>query len=296
VPWALETGRAYAGARGDGARVPLPLALAYVAAWWLVLRKVRPLLGLDRLVYFVCGSAALHRDVGYTFAGARIVICEGYGQTEASPVITVNRLADLRYGTVGKAIPGVSVRIADDGEILVRGPNVMKGYFHPDPSVFTSDGWLLTGDVGELDKDGYLRITDRKRELMKTSGGKFIAPARVETAIKRSLFISQVLLVGEGRAHPAAVVVPNWDLVCKELRILEELPWPQLAARSDVREFIHSEVADRTRDLASFEQVRRVVILPRDLTLEDGELSPTLKILRRVVERRYADLIEAAYR
>ena len=128
------------------------------------------------------------------------------------------------------------------------------------------------------------------------SGGKFIAPARVETAIKRSLFISQVLLVGEGRAHPAAVVVPNWDLVCKELRILEELPWPQLAARSDVREFIHSEVADRTRDLASFEQVRRVVILPRDLTLEDGELSPTLKILRRVVERRYADLIEAAYR
>jgi long-chain acyl-CoA synthetase len=296
VPWAFETGRAYASARGERAKASLPLSLGYFTAWWLVLRRVRPLLGLDRLVYFVCGSAALHRDVAYTFAGAGIVICEGYGQTEASPVISVNRLADLRYGTVGKAIPGVSVRIAEDGEILVRGPNVMKGYYHHDPSVFTSDGWLLTGDVGELDKDGYLRITDRKRELIKTSGGKFIAPARVETAIKRSLYISQVMLVGEGRAHPAAVVVPQWELVCEELRILDDVPLPLLATRADVRELIQNEVAEHTRDLASFEQVRRVVILPRDLTLEDGELSPTLKILRRVVERRYADLIEAAYR
>ncbi|HTV74126.1 MAG TPA: long-chain fatty acid--CoA ligase [Candidatus Acidoferrales bacterium] len=295
VPWALRTGRIFAAARADG-RPSFLLRLRYAAAWLVVLRKLRPLLGLDRLVYFVCGSAPLHRDVAYTFAGAGVVICEGYGQTETSPVISVNRVVDNRYGTVGKPIPGVSVRIAEDGEILVRGPNVMKGYYHHDPSVFTSDGWLLTGDIGELDADGYLRITDRKRELIKTSGGKFIAPARVETAIKRSLYVSQVMLVGEGRPYPAAVLVPHWTLLREQLRIAEELPWPLLATRADVREFMQSEVAEQTKDLASYEQVRRVAILPRDLTIEDGELSPTMKVMRRVVEQRYADLIESAYR
>jgi long-chain acyl-CoA synthetase len=171
----------------------------------------------------------------------------------------------------------------------------MQGYFERNEEPFTPEGWLKTGDVGMLDADGYLSITDRKNELFKTSSGKFIAPSRLETAIKRSVYVSQVMIVGESRPYPAALTAPNWPLVCKELGLSGDLSGDVLAARLDVREFMRRELSDQTKELASFEQVRVVALLPRELTIEDGEVSPTMKIRRRVVERKYGELIEAAY-
>ena len=298
VPWALDTGRDYMLAKVQGPRPGAALSLRYRLAWELVLRKIRPALGLDKLLFFVSGSAPLHLDTAMTMLACDITILEGYGLTECSPVVTASRLEDHRYGTVGKALPGVQIKIAEDGEILTKGPNVMKGYYK-DPEATAAvfeDGWFETGDIGAVDADGYVRITDRKRELFKTSGGKFVAPARVESAIKRSVYVNQVLLVGYGRPHPAALVLPNWDLLRREFHLSAEMATSEIAAREDVQRLITEEVRRTTSDLASYEQVRRVVVLPRDLTVERGELSPTLKVRRRVVEDNYAAEIERVYR
>jgi long-chain acyl-CoA synthetase len=232
-----------------------------------------------------------------TMLGCDIPIVEGYGPTECSPVVTVNTFPENRYGTVGRTIPGVEISLASDGEILVRGPGVMLGYYKNEAATAQAlrDGWYHTGDVGEVDADGFLRVTDRKDELFKTSGGKFIAPARVEAAIKRSIYVNQALIVGEGRAHPAALISPNWELVRNELGIANDIPPGILAERGDVIEFMTNQVREYTADLATFEQVRRVAVLPRDLTIEDGELSPTLKVKRRIVERRYAAPVGRLY-
>lgn len=297
VPWALATGRHFWRKRIDGQPIGLRQKIAYRIAHKLVLSKIRAALGLDRVTFLVSGSAPLHRDIALTFLAFDVPICEGYGLTETSPVVSVNRLQDIRYGSVGRPIPGVSVKIADDGEILVKGPNVMRGYYHADAAAqpFTPDGWFMTGDIGHLDADGYLWITDRKKELFKTGTGKYVAPSRVEAAIKRSIYVAQVFVIGDGRPYPIALVTPNWDLLRQRFEIASDAPTEQIAARADVREFMREEVAKRTADLASFEQVRKIVVLPRELTIEAGELSPTFKVKRRVVEAKYADSIEAAY-
>jgi len=283
VPWALTTGREYMRARCFG-RPSLAQRLLYAIARRLVLRKLRPLLGLDRLRFFVSGSAPLHVDVALTFAAADILIIEGYGTTECSPVISVNRLEDNRFGTVGKPIPQVEVRLAEDGEILVRGPGVMLGYYKDDEADAEAfeEGWYRTGDVGERDDDGYLRIVDRKKELFKTTSGKFIAPSRIEAALSRSPFIGQVAVIAEGRDAPAALISPNREYVAG-------------MSESEIRTLVRREVAAYSRDLAPYERVRRIALLPRDLTIEDGELSPTLKVRRRVVEARYGSLIDSSF-
>jgi long-chain acyl-CoA synthetase len=297
VPWALNVGRDYMSAKTRGKDPGAALSLQYRIAHSLVLRKIRPRLGLDKLIFFVSGSAPLHFDVAMTMLGCDIPIVEGYGPTECSPVVTVNTFGNNHYGTVGKPIPGVEIAIASDGEVLVRGPGVMLGYYHNPAATSEAlkDGWYHTGDVGELDAGGFLRITDRKNELFKTSGGKFIAPARLESAIKRSVYVSQVLIAGEGHAHPVALVSPNWELVRQELGIAVDVPPGTMAERSDVIAFMTDQVRRQTADLATFEQVRRIALLPRDLTIEDGELSPTLKVKRRIVERRYATPIGRLY-
>ena len=297
VPWALETGRRYMSAKTRGERAGAGLALEFAVAHALVLRKLRPLLGLDRVRFLSSGSAPLHFDTAMTMLAAGVPILEGYGPTECSPVLTVNTADDNHYGTVGTPIPGVEIRIADDGEILARGPNVMMGYYkNPQATAeVITDGWYHTGDIGVLDDDGFLHITDRKKELFKTSGGKFVAPSRVESAIKRSVYVNQVMLIGDGRPHPAALISPNWDLVRTELSIDAAVPIDDLVKRSDVIEFLTKEVRRNTDDLAKFEQVRRIIVLPRELTVESGELSPTLKIKRRVVEARYAREIDDLY-
>ena len=297
VPWALEAGRAYMSAKTRGVEPGPGLRLQYLIAHALVLKKLRPLLGLDRSRFLVSGSAPLHFDTAMTMLGADIEIVEGYGPTECSPVITANSYKENHYGTVGKPIPGVEITIAPDGEILARGPNVMLGYYKNPAATaeVMTDGWYHTGDIGSIDEQGFLRITDRKKELFKTSGGKFVAPSRVEAAIKRSVYVNQVMLVGDSRPHPAALVSPNWDLVRSELGITENVPHAELAERADVADFLTKEVRDNTADLAKFEQVRRIGILPRELTVEDGDLSPTLKVKRRVVEAKYAGLIDRIY-
>jgi long-chain acyl-CoA synthetase len=173
----------------------------------------------------------------------------------------------------------------------------MPGYYRdPEATAATIvDGWLHTGDVGEVDADGFLRITDRKREVFKTDAGKWISPARVEAAIKRSVFVAQVMVVGDGRPHPAALVAPNWDLLRHELALSPDLPIGELAARDDVLSFVTGVVAKQTRDLATFEQIRRVIVIPHEFSVEGGELSPAMKIKRRVVEKRYAHEIDSVY-
>ncbi len=296
MPWAIAVGTDYERALRNGAPSPW-LQAQRALARRLVLAKIGPTLGLDRLVYFVSGSAPLHRDTALTLAAMGFTVLEGYGLTETSPVVTVNRPDDNVLGTVGPPIGGVEVKIADDGEVLVKGPNVMLGYYKlpADEQPFTADGWLATGDIGAFDAHGHLTITDRKKELFKTSGGKWIAPARIESAIKRSIYIGQVLVYGNNRPHPAALVAPNWGLVRAKLGLAEDTPTDVVAADPRVRDLMLRELARETADLARFEHVERVAILPRDLTVEDGELSPTLKVKRRVVEQRYAALMAQAY-
>ncbi|GAC1493982.1 MAG: long-chain fatty acid--CoA ligase [Vulcanimicrobiaceae bacterium] len=296
VPWALDVGRASFVAKYDGRKLGIVRSLQYALARRLVLSKLRPAMGLDRLAFFASGSAALHRDVALTFAAIGISITEGYGLTETSPIVTGTPLEAIRYGKVGKAVTGVEIGIASDGEILVRGPNVMLGYYNrPADRPFTDDGFFRTGDIGAIDADGYLSITDRKNELIKTSAGKFVAPARVEAALKRSVYVGQCFVVGDRRPYPIALVAPHWELVRKRFDIPLDVSTAAISNRADIHDFIAGEVVANTADLASFETIRRVALLPRDLSIEDGELSPTLKVKRRVVEKTYAALIESAY-
>ncbi len=293
VPWALTIGRRYKRAELDGAaRGPL-LRAEFALARALVLSKLRAQLGCDRLRIFVSGSASLHLDLALTFAAAGMPIIEGYGLTECSPVVTVNRPSAPHFGTVGSPISGVEVRLADDGEVFVRGPNVMQGYYHqPEETAgVLQDGWLATGDVGTLDAGGNLRIIDRKGEIFKTSGGKYISPARVEAALGRSPFIAQVAVLGNGQAHAAALVSPNWVALRSRMGLAAGLSPADLYGRDDVRRFIAEECARNSAELAPFEQIRWTAVLPRDLTIEDGELTPTLKVRRRIVEARYAGLV-----
>jgi long-chain acyl-CoA synthetase len=297
VPWALAAGREYMKAKvlGNG---PGPLlSMHYALAKKLVLDKVRIMLGLDRMQFFCSGSAALHTDVAMTYLGMGIPILQGYGLTETSPVITTSQLTANTWGAVGRAIDGAEIRIASDGEVLTRGRQVMQGYYH-DPEATAAviqDGWLHTGDIGEIDPNGYLRITDRKREVFKTDTGKWVAPSRVEAAIKRSPYVGTAMVIGSNRPHPAALIVPNWEMLRIELSLPKEEAAEQLVHRDDVIGFVTNEVRRKTADLASYEQIRRVILLPREFSVETGELSPAMKIKRRVVEDRYAGEIDRAY-
>jgi long-chain acyl-CoA synthetase len=297
VPWALSAARQYAYAKTFGGGAPPALALQYAPAKAFVLNKIRARLGLDRMRFMTSGSAALHVDTAMTFLGLGIPIMQGYGLTETSPVITASRTEDNEYGAVGRPIPGVEIRIASDGEILTRGRHVMHGYYRdPEATAATLEGgWLKTGDIGEIDAKGFLRITDRKREVFKTDTGKWIAPSRIEAAIKRSMYVAQAMVIGSGRPHPAALISPNWDLLRVKLEIPAATPAEQLSAREDVVEFLTAEVRKQTHDLATYEQIRRIIVLSHEFSVESGELSPAMKIKRRVVEDRYAAAIDRLY-
>jgi long-chain acyl-CoA synthetase len=295
VPWALATGREYMRKRSTGKTAGTALTLRYRVAYRLALKRIKPLLGLNRLAFFGSGSAPLHPDTAFTFMGFGVSISEGYGLTECSPVVTVNSPLQPVIGSVGPVIPHVDVKLAEDGELLVRGPGVMKGYYRdPDATGRTiTDGWFHTGDIATIGADGCVRIIDRKNELFKTSGGKYIAPARIESALLRSIYFNQTMVFGAGRAHPSALISPNWNSVRSELHLAPDAPVSDLAQRRDVMAFLQIEAQRQTSDLAPFEQIRSVVLLTRDLTIEAGELSPTQKIRRRIVEHRFTALIDA---
>jgi long-chain acyl-CoA synthetase len=297
VPWALHVARHYAGAKTYG-RPSAWLRLRYAVAKALVLDKIRHMLGLDRARFLTSGSAPLHIDTAMTFLGLGIPIMQGYGLTETSPVVSVSKLTDNEYGAVGRPITGVNVRIAEDGEVLVRGRNVMQGYYR-DPQATAAaivDGWLHTGDIGEIDPAGFLRITDRKGEIFKTGTGKWVSPARIEANIKRSIYVTYAMVLGNGRPYPIALICPNWPLVRLEFPDLPKDASPEsLAGRDDVHAFLTREVHKQTHGLAGYEQIRRVIVIPHEFSIEGGELSPSMKIKRRVVEERYAREIENAY-
>jgi len=298
VPWALAVGCRHASEQTLEGKTSFRLAVEYAIAKRFVLEKIRSALGLDRIKFLTSGSAPLHLDTAMTFLGLGIPIMQGYGLTETSPVVSVSRLSNNEYGAVGRPIAGVEVRTAPDGEVLVRGRNVMQGYYRDAESTAAAivDGWLHTGDVGEIDAAGFLRITDRKNEIFKTGTGKWISPARIEANIKRSIFVANAMVVGNGRPHPIALVSPNWSLLRLEFPDLpEEASSQTLARRDDVHAFLAREVHEQTRGLASYEQIRRIVIVPQEFSVDGGELSPSMKIKRRVVETRYASEIERAY-
>jgi long-chain acyl-CoA synthetase len=264
----------------------------------LVFAKVRARTG-GRLRTLVSGSAPLSTSVAEFFAAAGLPIVEGYGLTETSPVVTVNPPASPRFGTVGKALPGVDVRIAPDGEILVRGPNIMKGYWNKpeETAAVLSDGWFHTGDVGELGRDGYLTITDRKKDLLVTSGGKKVAPQPIEARLKANPLVAEAMLIGDRRRFPAVLLVPSFPVLEQQLQALGRPPGTadELTTRPDVVGLYQEIVDALNRDLAQFEQIKKVALLPAEFSVQGGELTPTLKVRRRIVEERWKHVIEAIY-
>lgn len=299
VLWARQVALDWGGITMAGGTPGPGLKVKHAIADRLVFSKVRGKLG-GRLRFFVSGGAPLSPQIALFFHGAGVVILEGYGLTETSPVTNVNAPHAQRLGTVGQPVPGTEIRIADDGEILVRGPQVMKGYYRNEDetrAVIDADGWFHTGDIGVLDDDGFLSITDRKKEILVTAGGKNIAPQPIENAAKLSAFVAQPLLIGDRRPYPVLLVVPNFDSLETWAR-RQGLSWAdhaELVALSQVREKLEQEVEARTAGFARFERPKKVLPLAREFTLEAGEITPSLKVKRRVVEKKYADAIERLY-
>ncbi|CAM5489555.1 MULTISPECIES: AMP-dependent synthetase/ligase [Streptomyces] len=304
--WAAEVAREYAKASQDNFRrtgtasVPFGLAAKHKVADGLVYGKLREAFG-GRLRACVSGASALSPEIGYFFAGAGIHILEGYGLTETSAASFVNPGEAYRTGTVGKPLPGTEVRIADDGEILLRGPGVMEGY-HKLPEktaeVLESDGWFHTGDIGELSPDGYLRITDRKKDLIKTSGGKYVAPAEVEGQFKAVCpYVSNILVHGADRNYCTALIALD-EIAIQEWAKengLEGKSYAEIVAAPQTVEMVDGYVRELNAGLQRWQTIKKFRLLPRDLDVEHGEITPSLKLKRPVVEREYKHLIEEMY-
>ncbi len=275
-------------------------ALRYRMLDRLVYRRWREILG-GRLKYAVSGGAALRAQLAHFFAAAGIYFLEGYGLTETSPVITVNRYDRPRPGTAGQPIPGVEVAIAEDGEILTRGPHVMKGYYkNPEATreVIDDEGWFHTGDVGELDDDCYLRITDRKKHLFKLSTGKYVSPQPLEDELRRSSLIDQAVVVGEARKFTAALLFASEEgvrLAAQQLGIDPQKPLLDLLRDTDIQRLFREVVAEINQAQPRWMRIRRVALVPRTLTMEDALLTPTLKVRRAKVRETFGDVIEALY-
>jgi long-chain acyl-CoA synthetase len=296
--WAREVGDRWADEKLAGREPGGWLGLRYAIAQRLVFSKLKARVG-GKLRYFVSGGAPLAPEINKFFYSAGLVILEGYGLTETSPVITVNTPDHLRIGTVGMPIMGVEVAIAQDGEILTRGPHVMRGYFNkPDATrdAIDEEGWFHTGDIGVLE-DGYLRITDRKKDIIVTAGGKNVAPQPIENQIKTNKYVSQAVMIGDKRKFVIVLVVPNFEQLEKWAK-LKNLLWTdrkQLLALPLVRAKMDKEALSKLAGLGSYEKPKKVVLLEKDFTVEGGELTPTLKVKRRVIDQRYKSLIDSAY-
>ncbi len=297
--WALSVGRKYFAAKKRGNVSPW-LKSQYALADQLVLSKLKERTG-GRIKFFVSGGAALARELGEFFESVGILILEGYGMTEASPVIAANRLDDYKFGTVGKQLRNVQVKIADDGEILTRGPHVMPGYYKNKAATdeaIDKDGWLHTGDIGHFDTDGFIVITDRKKHLFVNSGGKNIAPQPIENLLLQSKFVDQIVLIGDKRRFNTALIVPDFENLEEFAgeHHIQHSNREELLENEKINEAVRKDINEIQKDLAKYEQVRRFKMLPVPFTIESGDLTPTLKVKRKIVEEKYADLIESMYK
>lgn len=305
--WALKVGGDYFPCKLDGRRTPLGLSLKHRLADALVCSKVRARLG-GRIGILISGSAPLSRELANFFYSVGLPVYEGYGLTETSPVIAVNYPGHVKLGTVGPVIPGVEVKLGtelqdEEGragrEILVRGPNVTTGYYHQEEENHQAflDGWFRTGDLGTIDADGFLTISGRKKNLFKTSGGKYVSAEKIENIFQGHPYISQILVIAEGRKFVSAVVVPNFarlEAYASEHGIILHSR-EDLASDPEILAFIQQQINKATRWLADFEKIGQIVLSPREFTVASGELAPNLKIKRRVVEQNFRDEIEALY-
>ncbi len=297
--WALGTGKKYAAREIAGERVPLHLAVKQALAKKLVFGKITARTG-GRLRYAICGGAPISKDIVEFFFALGLKVLPGYGLTETSPVLTGNTPGNIRFGTVGRPIPAVELRVAEDGEILARGPNVMMGYYknEADTREVMKDGWLHTGDIGRFDEDGFLIITDRKKDIIVTSGGKNIAPQPIESLILASPYISSAVVVGSSRKFISALIVPNFEKLeaWARARALAYTDRADLCLRPETNAFLMDEINRVTPSLASYERVKKIAVLDRDFDIDLGEVTPTLKVRRNIVERKYAGVIEALYK
>ncbi len=298
--WARANAEKWADLTMAHQAIPKSLALKKAIADRLVFSKLRAKTG-GRIRFFVSGAAPLNADIAKFFFAAGLPVVEGYGLTETTPVVTVNPLDAIRVGTVGAPIPGVQVKFASDAEILVKGPNVMRGYWQkPEATAeaIDADGWFHTGDIGELDEAGYVRITDRKKDLIVTAGGKKVAPQPIENMLKTNKFVLNAVMVGNKRRFPSLLIVPDPDALEKwaQGRNISYASVPELLKTPDTAAMIEREVMGSLRDLASFEMPKKIALIEQDFTIEAGELTPTLKVKRSVVEAKYADVIDELYK
>jgi long-chain acyl-CoA synthetase len=295
----LEVGQQY-GERKDKRKWISPrLRIEQRLASKLVFSKWREGVG-GRLRYFVSGGAPLSPALSYSYLAAGIPILQGYGATETC-IVSANRPDNNHVGSVGIPFEGIDIKIAEDGEILVRGPNVMRGYYgQPEATAAVlKDGWFYTGDVGYLAKDGQLFITDRKKDLFKLSNGKYVAPQLIESLLKQSEFVSQLVVVGAGRKQPVALIVPDWESLKAALAEAGEDDAPkdraELSKYPPAVKIVQRDIANLTAKLVDYERIRRIALLPNEFTIDGGELTPTLKVKRKVIDERYGDLIEELY-
>jgi long-chain acyl-CoA synthetase len=295
--WALELAKIYEPYKANGAWYEFKLKIANK----LIFSKWREALG-GNVNVVASGSAALQPRLARVFNAAQIPIMEGYGLTETSPVITVNMMADhhFRIGTVGKPLDKVEVKIAADGEVLAKGPNVMLGYYKNEEKtreVLSEDGWFHTGDIGEIDKDGFLKITDRKKEIFKTSGGKYIAPQLMENTFKASMFIEQLMVIGENRKHPAALIVPSYDHI-KDYYKHKKVDYPgdEVVLNDELLLTKINKVLDHyNQDFGKWEQIKKFEFVKAPFSIGGGELTPTLKLKRKAILTKYNDLVCKIY-
>ena len=296
--WALGVGKAAMPYSLAGKPVPGLLGIKHGLADKIVFSKLRARLG-GRIRFFVSGAAPLAQHLGEFFHSLGFPIREAYGLTETSPLVSINPADAIKYGTVGTIIDNVEVRIADDGEILVRGPNIMQGYFKMEQQTAeVMDGdWFHTGDIGQMDDEGYLSITDRKKDLFKTSGGKYIAPAPIESRLKSSALIELAVVVAEQRNFPSALVVPAFEALraWAGTKGINAETNEELCANAAVQDHVMAEVASLCSDMARYEQIKKIALIPNDFTIGGGELTPTMKVRRREVYQKYASQIDALY-
>jgi long-chain acyl-CoA synthetase len=296
--WSVGVGREWARKKLSGKLVGPWLALKHRLADPLVFARVRDRMG-GRLRFFVSGGAPLARELGEFFYGAGILILEGYGLTETSPVISFSQLNRVKFGTVGLAVRGVEIKIAEDGEILTRSDSVMMGYYHrpQETAEVITDGWFHTGDIGMMDEIGFLRITDRKKDLIVTSGGKNVAPQNIENMLKTCGCVQNAVVVGNRRNFVSALVVPDFEKIESFARSsgIQFQSRQELVQHPAVVDYVLKEISLATPELASFERIRKIALLPEDFTVESGEMTPTMKVKRNVVEEKYKAVIDRLY-